>query len=307
MQVFCAVNAVAQIDSTLTDTLVVEDSTAVNKVVDKVMPMSSGALEEEVRYQAKDSIVYDILNKKVYLYGMGVIDYQDLHLEANKIVIDWEKNEMWAFPKMDSAGRKVKEQVKLAEKARSGEADSLAYNFKTKKGKIYNFRTKEGNAYVIIDEAKKNERDILYASNSKFTTCDAKHPHFWLELDRAKIIPEDKVVTSYAYPVVEGVPIYFAFIPFAFIPTNTQQATSGVVFPKYGFSQGRGYFLQDGGYYFAMSEKMDLSLTGDIFSYGSWGAAAKTNYKIRYKYSGSANLNFNNYCWSFMRIFKTMK
>lgn len=293
LQIICANYAVAQIDSLPADTLLKTDSIGIERTVNKEMPFSSGALEEEVRYQARDSIVYDILNKKVYLYGLGVIDYQDLHLEAHKIVIDWSKNEMWAYSRMDSAGKKVKEQVKLAEKTRTGEADSLAYNFKSKKGKIYNFRTKEGNAYVIIDEAKKNERDIMYASNSKFTTCDAKHPHFWLELDRAKIIPEDKVVTSYAYPVVEGVPIYFAFLPFGFIPTNTSKATSGVLFPKYGFSPGRGYFLQDGGYYFALSNKMDLSLTADIFSYGSWGAAAKTNYKVRYKYSGSADVNFN--------------
>ncbi|MGB0430917.1 MAG: putative LPS assembly protein LptD [Bacteroidia bacterium] len=304
--ILCALSSVfiqniyAQIDSSLIikdssgiDTVAINDSVKVEKKGNQTVLLSKSALEEEVQYSAEDSIVYDIINKKAYLYGAAIIDYQDLHLEGHKVVIDWEKNQMSAYPKTDSSGKKVKEQVKLSDKGRSGEADSLIYNFKSQKGKIYNFRTKEGNAYVIIEDAKKNERNVMYATNSKFTTCDAKHPHFWLELDRAKIIPKDKVVTSYAYPVVEGVPLYLAFLPFAFIPTNTQAASSGILFPKYGFSPGRGYFLQDGGYYFAMSEKMDLSVTGDIFSYGSWGLGATSNYKVRYKYSGNASVNFN--------------
>ncbi|MBI1185052.1 hypothetical protein GC194_12320 [bacterium] len=276
-----------------TDSLVQQPDSVVKKDSNAVMAISKSALEAQVTYHAEDSIVYDIINKKVYLYGLAVIDYDDLHLEAHKVVIDWNKNELWAYSKLDSAGKKVKEQVKLADKTRTGEADSIAYNFQSKKGKIYNFRTKEGNAYVIVDEAKKNEKDILYCSDTKFTTCDKKHPHFWLELDKAKIIPNDKVVTSYAYPVIEGVPIYFAFIPFAFIPTNTQKATSGILFPKYGFSQGRGYYLQDGGYYFALSNKLDLSVTADAYSFGSWGLSGSSNYKVRYKYSGSAAINYN--------------
>lgn len=295
-----AKNLYAQEDTVASDTLsftdsvvVLNDSIRVDSVKNETLLLSKGALEEAVKYSAQDSIVYDIINRKAYLYGVAVIDYEDLHLEAHNVVIDWAKNEMTAYPKTDSAGKKIKEQVRLADKGRSGEADSLVYNFKSQKGKIYNFRTQEGNAYIIIEDAKKNERNLLYATDAKFTTCDAKHPHFWLELDRAKIIPNDKVITSYAYPVIEGVPVYPVFIPFAFIPTNTQAASSGILFPKYGFSPGRGYFLQDGGYYFALSNKMDLSLTADIFSYGSWGAGANTNYKVRYKHSGSANLNFN--------------
>ena len=258
-----------------------------------VIPFAKGALEEEVRYEAADSIVYDIGNKQVYLYGLAVIDYTDLHLEAHMIRIDWEKNEMWAFPKQDSLKRKVKEPVKLADKGRDGTADSLAYNFKSKKGKIYNFRTKEGNAFVHVADAKKTEDDVLYCGDAKFTTCDKHDPHFWLQLNKAKIIPEDKVITSYAYAVVEGVPFYFVAVPFAYIPTNTQKASSGILFPQYGFSPGRGYFLNDMGYYFALSEKYDLSITGDIFTYGSWGLSAKSRYKVRYKYSGNLSADFN--------------
>jgi len=286
----------AQVDSTVVDSVLVGDSTIEDSIITKktgVIPFAKGALEEEVRYEAADSIVYDIANKKVYLYGLAVIDYTDLHLEAHKIVINWSENEMWAYPKQDSLKRKVKEPVKLADKGREGTADSLAYNFDSKKGKIYNFRTKEGNAYVQIADAKKNEKDILYAGDAKFTTCDKHDPHFWLQLNKAKIIPQDKVITSYAYAVVEGVPFYFVAVPFAYIPTNTQKASSGILFPQYGYSPGRGYFLNDMGYYFALSDKYDLSVTGDFFSYGSWGVSAKSRYKVRYKHSGNVSADFN--------------
>lgn len=256
--------------------------------------MAKGALEEEVQYKAEDSIVYDIVNKKVYLYGLAVIDYQDLHLEAEEIIIDWTKNELKAYSEMDSLRRKIKKQLTMTDKGRSGEADSIAYNFKSKKGKIYNFRTQEGNGYVIVEAAKKDANNTLYCSNAKYSTCDNKDPHFWLQLNKAKIIPSDKVVTSYAYVVIEDIPLYPVAIPFGFFPTNTQEASSGIIFPQYGFSPGRGYFLNDGGYYFALSDKMDLSLTGDIFSYGSWGVSGQSNYRKRYKYSGSGKIDFNN-------------
>lgn len=286
----------AQVDSIVVDSVLVGDSTTQDSIVSKkngTFLIAKGALEEEVRYEAADSIVYDIANKRVYLYGLAVVDYTDMHLEAHRIKIDWGKNEMWAYPKQDSLKRKVKEPVKLADKGREGTADSLAYNFKTKKGKIYNFRTKEGNAYVQIANAKKNENDVLYAGDAKFTTCDKHEPHFWLQLNKAKIIPQDKVITSYAYAVVEGVPFYFVAVPFAYIPTNTQKASSGLIFPQYGFSPGRGYFLNDMGYYFALSDRYDLSVTGDFFSYGSWGLSAQSRYKVRYKRSGNASVDFN--------------
>lgn len=254
--------------------------------------ISNDALEEEVRTSAVDSMVFDIPNKMVYLYGEVKIDYKDLHLEANNVVIDWEKNEMRARAKLDSNG-KVIQDVVLEDKGRNGQADSLAYNFKSRRGKIYGFRTKEGSGYVHVANAKKNEDDVLYCKDAKYTTCNERYPHFWLQLKKAKIIPNDKVITSYAYFVVEGIEIYPLAVPFGFFPTNTQKASSGILFPNYGFSPGRGYFLQNGGYYFALSDKYDLSLTGDIYSYGSWGVGARSNYKVRYKYSGNAELRFN--------------
>ncbi|MBI3143348.1 MAG: LPS-assembly protein LptD [Bacteroidetes bacterium] len=270
----------------------VADLPATETVADTIV-YSSNALDEPVRYKASDSIVYDIGGKKAYLYGAATIDYAEMHLEAHRIVIDWEANQLWAYPKTDSAGRKVKEPVLMADKSREGEADSLIYNFKSRKGQLYNFRIKEGNAYIIVGKAKKNERDVLYGSNSKFTTCDHPEPHFYISLSKAKIVPNDKVITSYFYVVVAGVPLFPIVFPYAFFPLNTQNASSGIEFPKYGYSPGRGYFLQDGGYYFALSEKLDLTLTADVFSFGSWGLAANANYNVRYKYSGTASANFN--------------
>ena len=285
------------------DTLGVQDSTAIINGLklneQDTTPYKTGSykiskdgLEEEVQYKAKDSIVYAIAEQKIYLYGLAVIDYKDLHLEGDRVTIDWNKNLIHANGTRDSTGALVNT-PKIIDKGKEFAADSMLYNFKSRKGKIYNLKTQEGAGYVHAENVKKDANDVLYCENAKYTTCDADDPHFWLHLKKAKIIPKDKVITSYAYFVIEDIPIYPLGVPFGFFPTNTKTASSGLLFPQYGFSNGRGYYLTNGGYYFAISDKVDLAVTGDIYSFGSWGAAAKSRYKVRYKYSGQTEFKFN--------------
>lgn len=255
------------------------------------IPISRDALEEEVQCAAKDSIVYDIGNKRILLYGEAVVDYGELHLEAERVVYNYGENLMRAHGIKDSSGNEIN-YPKVVDKGKEFRGDSMVYNVSSKKGKIYNLKMQEGNGYVHVDQAKKMEDDIMFAKDAKYTTCDADEPHFWMHMNKAKIIPNDKVVTGPAYLKIEDVPLP-AIIPFGFFPTNVSKASSGIVFPRYGFTPLKGYNLTDGGYYFAISDKFDLSVTGDIFSFGYWGVNVKPRYKVRYKYSGSAEFNLD--------------
>ena len=256
------------------------------------LPISKSALKEEVSCSARDSIVYDIANRMVLLYGAVVVDYGELHIESEVVYFDWGNNLMKAHGLTDTAGNEIG-YPKITDKGREFRGDSMIYNVKSSKGKIYNLKMQEGNGYVHVNEAKKLENDIMYVKDAKYTTCDADDPHFWMHMNKAKIIPNDKVVTGPAYLVVEDVPFHAVRIPFGFFPTNVKEVSSGLLFPKYGFTPLKGYNLSEGGYYFAISDKFDLSLTGDIFSFGYWGVNVKPRYKVRYKYSGSAELNID--------------
>lgn len=255
------------------------------------IPFSKDALEEEINCSAKDSIVYEIANKRIMLYGTAVVDYGELHLEADRVSFDWGNSLIKAYGTKDTAGNEIN-YPKVTDKGKEFRADSLIYNTKSRKGITYNLKTTEGNGYVHVEKGKKLENDILFAADAKYTTCDADDPHFWLHMSKAKIIPNDKVITGPAYVMVEDVPLP-AILPFGFFPTSLQKATSGILFPRYGFTPLKGYNLTDGGYYFAISDKMDLALTGDVFSFGYWGVNARTRYKARYKYSGNAEINLD--------------
>ncbi|MCB0737491.1 MAG: LPS-assembly protein LptD, partial [Bacteroidetes bacterium] len=245
------------------------------------LPISKSALKEEVKCSARDSIVYDILNKMVLLYGAVVIDYGDLHLESEIVYFDYSKNTIKALGKKDSLGNKIG-YPKIVDKGREFAGDSMLYNVESSKGKIYNLKLQEGNGYIHVDQSKKMPDDVLYAQDAKYSTCDADQPHFWMHMSKAKIIPNDKVVTGPAYLMIEDVPFYFAALPFGYFPTNFQKAKSGILFPKYGFTPRKGYNLSEGGYYFAISDQFDLAVTGDVFSFGYWGVDVRPRYNVRY-------------------------
>ena len=246
-------------------------------------------LEAPVVYQSQDSMVW-YKNGNAYLYGAGQVNYQQIELKANEITIDLETSTVYAQGTTDSLGTTTGRPI-FADGGTPYESKTMSYNFKSRKGLINNVTTQQGEGFMTSNTVKKGADDEFYIRNGRYTTCeDHEHPHFYLSLTRAKMRPNQDVVFGPAYLVVADVPLPLA-LPFGFFPF-TQDYSSGFIMPSYGDELERGFYLRDGGYYFAISDLMDLKLTGEIFTKGSWGANAITNYRKRYKYSGNVNLSY---------------
>ncbi len=248
-------------------------------------------LEAVITYSAADSIIPDFENQKMYLYKKAVINYQNIELKADYIMLDLVKKEVYAEGLPDSTGAIVGTPV-FKEGNDEFESKTMRYNFETQKGIITDVKTTQGDGFVHSDLTKKISKDEFVLRKGKYTTCDAEHPHFYLRMTKAKVISNKKIITGPAYMVLEDFPIYFPMIPFGYFPNSTTY-TSGILIPTYGEEQTRGFFLREGGYYWAANEHFDLALRGDIYSKGSWATNVRSNYKVRYKYNGSFNFSYN--------------
>ncbi|MBQ1177897.1 MAG: LPS-assembly protein LptD, partial [Bacteroidaceae bacterium] len=233
-------------------------------------------LEAPVVYQSQDSMVW-YKNGNAYLYGDGQVNYQKIELKANEITIDLDNSTVYAQGTTDSTGT-VKGLPVFADGGTPYESKTMSYNFKSRKGLINNVTTQQGEGYMTSNTVKKGAENEFYIRNGRYTTCeDHEHPHFYLSLTRAKMRPNEDIVFGPAYLVVADVPLPLA-LPFGFFPF-TKDYSSGFIMPSYGDELERGFYLRDGGYYFAISDLMDLKLTGEIFTKGSWGASAISNYR----------------------------
>ena len=246
-------------------------------------------VDAPVHYESNDSMVWT-RGGYAYLYGSGKVNYQKIELTAENIAINIDKSEVYAEGKKDTLGNEKGRPV-FKEGETPYEAETMSYNFKSRKGFIHNVTTTQGEGYMISRDAKKGADGEFYIQNGKYTTCeDHEHPHFYLQMTRGKVRPQKDVVFGPAYLVVCDVPLPAA-IPFGFFPFSTEYS-SGFIMPSYGDELERGFYLRDGGYYFAFNDYLDLKLTGEIFTKGSWGVNLLTNYRKRYKYSGSVNVNY---------------
>lgn len=246
-------------------------------------------LDDIVIYEAQDSLVFTGQNK-AYLYGKGVVRYTDIQLDADEIRMSLDSSSVYANGVPDSLGVLVGTPVF---KDNSGEYESrtIDYNFKSQKGFITNIVTQQGEGYLVGGKTKKMPDNEFYMVNGKYTTCDHHDcPHFYLQLTKAKVKPKKNIVTGPAYLVLADVPLPLA-IPFGFFPF-TDSYSSGIIMPSYGDELNRGFFLRDGGYYLALSQYMDLALTGEIYTKGSWGISASSNYAKRYMFTGNFNLSY---------------
>ena len=248
-------------------------------------------LEDKIIKDARDSINIEILNKKIHLYGDAKIEYENIQINAGYIEIDWNTNTITAKPKIDSLGNYIEKPV-FKENNESFQSLEIKYNFKTKKGIIKEINTKEGEGYILGKTVKKTEDDIFYFKKGDYTTCNAEKPHFSIRANKIKVIPGEKIITGPAYLRIFNVPTPL-FLPFGFFP-NKKEQSSGLIIPSYGESANLGFFLKEGGYYFTLSEKIDLSLKADIYSKGSWAMKSLMRYKKRYKFSGNLNLSYGN-------------
>ena len=254
--------------------------------------ISEDKIEEQVISSAQDSIDYDIEHNKVFLYNNAEIKYGSITLRAAYIELDSDKNIVFAKSLVnDSTGDKYGFPV-FTEDGKSFTSKEITYNFNTKKGIIKEVRTQEGDSYILGEKVKKNPDDVVYTSKGRYTTCDAEIPHFSIKANKIKTIPNKKIITGPAVLEFGGVPTPLA-IPFGFFP-NQKKQSSGIIFPFYGESSNQGFFLRNGGYYFAISDYMDLSIIGDIYTKGSWNLKANSNYKKRYRYQGNFNLSYSS-------------
>ena len=273
------------VDSLLTDSLAA-DSLATDSVAPK---KKKAGLTSVVDYKANDSIVFTHGNE-VYMYGQGVVQFDGMELNADQIEMNMDSSLVYAVGRPDSVGDIVGRPV-FKDKSGEYESETMHYNFKTKKGYITNIVTQQGEGYLTGGKTKKMENDEFYMKDGKYTTCDNhEHPHFYLQLTQAKVRPKKNIVTGPAYMVLADVPLPLA-IPFGFFPF-TEKYSSGIIMPTFGDELARGYYLRDGGYYFAINDYVDLALTGEIYTKGSWGVNAKSAYIKRYKYSGNVDLSF---------------
>lgn len=247
------------------------------------------ALDDPVKYQAKDSVVYDMTTKRAFLYGDAQVDYQNITLTAERIEMGMDSSIVHAAGVTDSLGRLQGKPV-FKQGGDEYESETMAYNFKSQKGFITNVTTEQQEGFLYSEESKRGENKELYIRHGRYTTCDEEHPHFYIALSRAKAYPGKSVFTGPAWLVIEDVPLPFA-LPFAYFPF-TSSYSSGFIMPSYGDESSRGFYLRDGGYYFAINDNWDLKLTGEIFTKGSWGLAAQSTYKKRYKYSGNFYFNY---------------
>jgi lipopolysaccharide assembly outer membrane protein LptD (OstA) len=271
----------------LPDSTVMPDSLLSDTIIE---PQSSeGDITSEVKYDATDSLIFSMENGTVELYGDAIISYEDITLEADYIRYEMDQNLVIANGMPDSTGTIVGDPV-FTDANNSFESKNLRYNFKTQKGYIEEVITQQEGGYLHAQQTKKQSNGHIHLKDGKYTTCDLEHPHFYLKITKGIDMPGDKIISGPAYLVLADVPLPIG-IPFGFFP-NSMTKTSGVLLPKYGEEQRRGFYLREGGYYFAMNEYMDLKVTGDIYTNGTWGVRVGSNYKLNYKFSGNLNVRY---------------
>ncbi len=265
-------------DSLLTDTISEGDA-------------KEEVLEDEVYYSAEDSMIISVKDQRMFLYGQAKVKYQDINLDAGYIEFDMKNQEVFARGKIDTAGN-ITESPKFNQGNEEFESDSLKYNFDSKKGLIYHVITDQGEGKLHGDKIKRHADGHIHVGGGKYSTCDLEHPHFYLKLTKAIVIPDDKIVSGPAYLVMEDIPFPMIGLPFGFFP-NSKRRTSGIIIPSYGEELNRGFYLQRGGWYQVVGDYADLRILGNIYSKGSWAVDISSVYKLRYRFSGNIGFSYD--------------
>ena len=283
-------------DTTLMDSLqlaiykynkAIDDSIA----LDSINRSKKNGIDAPVQYVANDSLVYEGASGMAYLFGESNVKYEDMDLKSEEIYMCLDSSLVHARGGKDSTGVDFGTPVFVMGKD-TYETDSMSFNFKTKKGLISNVYTEQDDGFLTSELSKRNSKGELFLQHGRYTTCDDPHPDFYIAMSRAKVTPGKKAVMGPAYLVVADVPLPLA-IPYGFFPFS-KSYSSGLIMPTYGDETERGFYLRDGGYYFAISDKIDLKVLGEIYTKGSWGLSAASNYKKRYRYSGSFFASYQN-------------
>jgi hypothetical protein len=243
----------------------------------------------EVKYNASDSLVFSLDGGMVELYGNAHITFEEIVLDAAYIRYDMDQNLVVAYGLPDSTGT-IKGNPVFTDVSGAFNAKHLEYNFKTKKAYVTEVITEQEGGFLHAEETKMQNNGHVHLKDGKYTTCDAEHPHFYIAITKGISMPGDKIVSGPAYVVVADVPLPIG-VPFGFFP-NTKTKASGILLPKYGEESNRGFYLRDGGYYFALNDYIDLRATGDIYTNGTWGVRVASTYKINYRFGGNVNVQY---------------
>ena len=248
------------------------------------------AIDARIEYTSADSMVI-MGNGIAHIYGDGDLRYKSMELTAEYIRVDMDSSTLYAQGILDTIDNEWIGKPVFSEGEESYETDEIIYNLKTQKGFIVNAITEQGDGYVVAGKTKKVDDDVLMMAAGKYTTCDQHdHPHFYIHMTKAKVKPGEYIATGPAYLVVGDVPLPLA-IPFGFFPF-TSKYSSGLIMPNIGDDYSRGLYLSGLGYYFAINDYMDLELTGDIYTRGTWAVRARSRYLKRYKFSGSLGIDY---------------
>lgn len=270
--------------------IVLHDSAAIRSANDTIPPKKKDAIDARVAYTSQDSMI--ITGKGIaHMYGSGKVNYKALELTAEYIRVCMDSSTLFASGVLDTIDNEWIGQPVFTDANDSYESKEITYNLKTQKGKIRHVVTEQGEGYLIADETKKMEDNTLMLHGGKYTTCDDHdHPHFYLQMTKGKVQPKKNVVFGPAYLVVGEVPLPLA-VPFGFFPF-TDSYSSGIIMPNFGDDYTRGMYLQGLGYYFAINDYVDLELTGDIYTRGTWAVSARSQYAKRYKFRGNVGINY---------------
>jgi hypothetical protein len=249
-------------------------------------------LKSQVAYQAADSIVFDVKSNRLFLYRESSLDFDDFNLKAETVEVDITKQQLYAEGKIDEQGKRQGQPV-FTQGGESYEARTMAYNFKSGKARVTEGRMMQQEIFVQAEVAKYQPDGSFHGANGKFTTCDLDDPHFYIQARKLKVLPNRQIITGPLRPVVADFPLPI-YLPFGFIPGNLSQKgrKRGIIEPQYGNADERGFFLRGLGYYVPLNDFFDLAVEGDIYTRGGWRIGATTNYKVRYRYSGSLNLQY---------------
>jgi hypothetical protein len=273
-----------------TDTVIsLNDSLVIDTLAGTKPVKKKTELEAEVKYASDDSMSISISGQKIYLYNKAVVNYQNIGLKADYIEFNLLDHTVSANGVPDSSGSLAGKPV-FSQGSEEFDSDTMKYNFDSHKGIIKYIVSKQGDGYLHSERTKRLSDGEIHVARGKYTTCDAPHPHFYIHLTKAIVIPDKKIISGPAYMVLEDIPLPLA-LPFGFFP-NTTTRSSGLIIPTYGEEKTRGFYLRDGGWYFVLGEHVDLTLLGTVYSRGSWGVKGSSVYRKRYKYSGRFNVDY---------------
>ena len=261
---------------------------------DTLFTQPKGMIDRPAFSAARDSVMEDIENNIIYYFGDVTAKYQDMELKADYMAYNTKMNVVYAKGTLDTITKQVTGRPVMTTGGKNYEMDEVYYNFQTRKAKIKNMATQQDEGKLVGEKLKMMPDESINISGGKYTVCDAEHPHYYLKMTAAKIMtkPRQRTMFGPAYAVVEDVPLPL-IIPFGFVPERPDRA-SGILIPTYGEENARGLYLRDFGYSIVIGDYLDLALTGDIYSYGSWAARVTSRYKKRYAFDGSLSLNYSD-------------